>query len=533
MSELGDVLTAFHEAARCDASVWRREGTGPSSLRFIAGSAAVAATPPDDSLLRDDPATIEDVNADGRMVVVPVTGARQAWLVLGRCNIDPAEIDRYLGFLKPVVTQYLQSSLEVEHAATELAERYEEINLLYSISEILGRTVSLNEGADTILREVSETVGARRASILVHNPATLTLDVIARLGGADIPTSPIALDDECSVSAHVFRTLHSIIVDDGQMVCEAEQGFRRGAMLTVPILWTAREGTHPLGVVNLSDRRSGQAFTAGDQKLMTAIASQIGAAIQNARLVRQSLDQQRMQQEMQLAHDLQMKLLPDAAHVAPEASVAARVVPAEDVGGDFYNLYRLPGGRIGVMIGDVSGHGYQAALIMALTMSASAIHAQGTDDPAEMLRRLYESVKEELNTTEMFVSAMYAVVDRERGELRYGNMGHPHAFIVTRDGTVERLMAGGPPLGMADEAPASETRPWNSDGDVLLLFTDGIADARNDAGRRLDEEPVLECVLQHRDEPAAQIAARVFALLDAYTGDVPRRDDLTLVILKS
>jgi sigma-B regulation protein RsbU (phosphoserine phosphatase) len=157
----------------------------------------------------------------------------------------------------------------------------------------------------------------------------------------------------------------------------------------VPILWTTQDGSEPLGVVNLSDRRSGQAFTAGDQKLVTAIASQIGAAIQNARLVTQSLDQQRLQQEMTLAHDLQMKLLPDAAHVAPEANVAARVVPAEDVGGDFYNLYRLSGGRIGVMIGDVSGHGYQAALIMALTMSASAIHAQGTDDPAEMLRRLY------------------------------------------------------------------------------------------------------------------------------------------------
>jgi hypothetical protein len=245
------------------------------------------------------------------------------------------------------------------------------------------------------------------------------------------------------------------------MLCKAEEGFRKGAMLTVPILWTTQDGSEPLGVVNLSDRRSGQAFTAGDQKLVTAIASQIGAAIQNARLVRQSLDQQRLQQEMQLAHDLQMKLLPDAGHVAPEATVSARVVPAEDVGGDFYNLYRLVGGRIGVMIGDVSGHGYQAALIMALTMSASAIHAQGTDDPAEMLRRLYQSVKEELTTTEMFVSALYAVVDRELGVLRYGNTGHPHAFVVTRAGDVERLFAGGPPLGMSDEAPRSEARPWD------------------------------------------------------------------------
>ena len=146
--------------------------------------------------------------------------------------------------------------------------------------------MSLEEGAATILKEVSETVGAHRGSILVHDHATSSLQVIARIGGEGIPTAPIALDDQCAVSAHVFRTLHSVIVDDAEMLCDAEAGFRRGAMLTVPILWTAQDGSEPLGVVNLSDRRSGQAFTAGDQKLVTAIASQIGAAIQNARLVR-------------------------------------------------------------------------------------------------------------------------------------------------------------------------------------------------------------------------------------------------------
>jgi len=531
MSELGEVLAAFHEATGCDASVWRRDGGVKGPLRFIAGTRR--ADPPPPELLPPLGVVRDEATERGRLVVVPIAGPRPAWLVLGPCPIERREIDSYLKFLRPVVAQYLQNTLEVEHAANELAERYEEINLLYSISEILGRTVSLAEGAETILREVSETVGARRASILVHDPDTHTLNVVARLGGEKEPTRPIAVEDECSVSAHVFRTLHSIIAEDGEMLCEAERGFRKGAMLTVPILWTTQDGGEPLGVVNLSDRRSGQAFTAGDQKLVTAIASQIGAAIQNARLVRQSLDQERLQQEMQLAHDLQMKLLPSAEHVAPEASVSARVVPAEDVGGDFYNLYRLSNGRIGVMIGDVSGHGYQAALIMALTMSASAIHAQGTDDPAEMLRRLHQSVREELTTTEMFVSALYAVVDRNLGVLRYGNTGHPHAFVVTRAGDVERLGAGGPPLGMSDEAPSSETRPWDVGGDLLVLFTDGITDARNREGIRLGEEPVLDCVLQYRDEPPDQIASRVFALLDNYTGDTPRRDDLTLVILKS
>ncbi|CAN5344164.1 hypothetical protein BH09GEM1_BH09GEM1_03990 [soil metagenome] len=530
MSELGDVLSAFHEATACNVAVWSRDRAA-APLRFVAGTARVGA-PREEWLPTGDAARTEET-ADGRVLLMAVRAPRPAWIVLGPCNVDMTALEGYVQFLRRIVALFLQNSLEVEHAANELAERYEEINLLYSISEILGRTVSLEEGASTILREVSETVGAHRGSILVVDRTTNALHVIARIGGDGIPTAPIALDDTCSVSAHVFRTLHSVIVDASEMPCEAELGFRRGAMLTVPILWTAQDGSEPLGVVNLSDRRSGQAFTAGDQKLVTAIASQIGAAIQNARLVSRSLDQQRLQQEMQLAHNLQMKLLPDTAHAAPVATVAARVVPAEDVGGDFYNLYRLSNERLGIMIGDVSGHGYQAALIMALTMSASAIHAQGTDDPAEMLHRLYSSLKEELNTTEMFVSALYAVVDRTAGVLRYGNMGHPHAFVVSAHGSVERLMAGGPPLGMLDEAPISESRPWDVNGDVLLLFTDGIVDARNREGTRLDEKPVLDCVREYRAESPSVISEHVFRLLDEYTGDVPRLDDLTLVVLKS
>src|SRR5262249_48233796 len=155
-------------------------------------------------------------------------------------------------------------------------------------------------------------------------------------------------------------------------------------------------GAEQLGVVNLSDRRSGQPFTAGDQKLIAAIATQIGTAIQNTRLVRASVEQQRLAHEMQLAHDLQMKLLPGDAIVAPEGRVPARVAPAESVGGDFYNLFRIKNGKTGVMIGDVSGHGYQAALIMALAMSAAAIHSQATEDPGQVLHALMSTLREEL-----------------------------------------------------------------------------------------------------------------------------------------
>jgi sigma-B regulation protein RsbU (phosphoserine phosphatase) len=526
------VLAAFYDATRCPAAVWVQKDAGQPLALLGAAPIEPAPPPPDAGSLPLGPEAAMVAGPAGRQMIGRVPPAKRAWLAIGPEQPDGLPMANLFRFLAPVISQMLQNALEVEHAATELAERYEEINLLYTISEILGRTVRLEEAAATILREISETVGARKASILVHDRVTDTLQVVAALGIRPDDAPPIALDDACSVSAKVFRTRRATIVDHHEMECAAEALYRQGAMLSVPIMWTSPDGGEPLGVVNLSDRRSGQPFSAGDQKLVAAIATQIGTAIQNTRLVRASLAQQRLVQEMQLAHDLQMKLLPTGARVAPDADVSARVIPADSVGGDFYNLFRLSPGATGVMIGDVSSHGYQAALIMALAMSASAIHAQSTMDPAETLAALQASLRDELATTEMFISAFYGVVDRRNGELRYANTGHPHAFVIGADGAIQRLPALDPPLGMVTSAPHGSSRPWAAN-DLLLLFTDGVSDARNRAGTRLGEQAVLDTVTAHRAQPTTEIVERVFSMLSQHMGDVPPRDDLTLVVLRS
>jgi sigma-B regulation protein RsbU (phosphoserine phosphatase) len=529
MTDLSAVMSAFRAATQCEATVWTQ--AAPDGKIVVEASTLSSPSSVEFPTVADG---IRPVDSEaGRLLASAVPGPRRAWLALGPCSTSHGDLESYMRFMLPVVSQYLQSALEVEHAANELAERYEEINLLYTISEILGRTVSLEEAARTILTEISETVGARRASILVHDPSSDTLRVVAALRADVSLAESISVQDPCSVSARVFRTQHPMLVEGDQMLCEAEAPYRRGSMLSVPIMWTTPRGGEPLGVVNLSDRRSAQPFTAGDQKLIAAIATQIGTAIQNARLVRASLTQERLLYEMELAHDLQMKLLPATTIVAPDALVAARVIPAESVGGDFYNLFPLGDRRVGAMIGDVSGHGYQAALIMALTMSASAIHAQTTADPGETLHALFTSVRDELATTEMFISAFYGVVDRKRGELLYANTGHPHAFIVNASGTCDRLAATDPPLGMADEHPATLRRRWDAEHDLLVLFTDGFSDARSPDGLRLGEEPLLETIRRHRDEPPATILARVIAVVDEHSGDTPRRDDQTMVLLRS
>jgi sigma-B regulation protein RsbU (phosphoserine phosphatase) len=528
MTDLASILIAFKEATGYDASVWAmgKDGT-------LAWEAATNRPPPPERLPSTADGSQRLETPDGPALIAAVPGPRRAWLILGPHKSPDGDLTPQFHFLLPVVTQFLQSALEVEHAANELAERYEEINLLYTISEILGRTVSLEDATGRILKEISETVGARKAAVLVHDAAKQTLTAVAALGVPAETVPAISVADEHSISAKVFRTCHPVVLDPDELTWDGESSFRKGALLSVPIMWTSpRGGSEPLGVVNLSDRRSGQPFTAGDQKLISAIATQIGTAIQNARLVRESLSQQRLQQEMELAHDLQMRLLPNVDSVAPNARVAARVVPAESVGGDLYNLFRLGPGKTGAMIGDVSGHGYQAALIMALAMSASAIHAQTTSDPGETLGALLTTMRDELATTEMYVSMFYGIVDRNAGRLRYANAGHPHAFVIPKSGKVERLPALDPPLGMGTSSPSGTSRPWTT-GDMLLLFTDGVSDARDPDGNRLGEDKVVEIARRHREEEPAKVLERIFGLLDQHTGDTPRRDDLTIVALRS
>lgn len=538
MNELAPLFAKFREATGCHAVVWS-QADARAPVTVLCGSTTVEP-PAVLALIGVDGGPAQIDTTDGPVYVTAVPGPRRVWTAVGPCAVPDSNTRGYVLFLAALVAHFINTELEVEHAAHELAERYEEINLLYSTSEILGRTVTLEEAANQILLEISETVGARRAAILTHDRVTDTLQVVTSIGFDPQRAVPIAVEDAHCVSARVFRDQRGMIVEAGEFECEAEF-YRKGAMLSVPIQYTyPGQRSIPLGVVNLSERRTGESFTGGDEKLVSAIASQIGTAIQNARLVRASLNQQRLQHEMHLAQDLQMKLLPNPALVAPEARVAARVVPAESVGGDFYHLFRLGEGRTGLMIGDVSSHGYRAALIMAQLMSAASIHAQTTADPVEMVLALLASLADELTATDMHVSVFYAVIDPVRGRLRFANAGHPHAFVVGDGGSLDRLSAHVPPLGLGETSvdvlhrswKASE-RPWAAGRDLLLLFTDGVSDARNRLDQRLGERRLVDLVKQSRHLPPSDVLDRVFAMLAAHTGDAPRRDDLTLVVARS
>jgi phosphoserine phosphatase RsbU/P len=470
----------------------------------------------------------------------PVTGAAGVWLEIGAMRTAPQgeeELRRAAPRILSVVSALLESERQRAYVAEELAGRYEEIELLYAISEILGRTVRLEEAAQIIVREVSAVVGARRASIMVFDEASGTLRTVAARGFAPDGLVPVRVEDDCSIAARVFRERRTVTFDPADpdslpSECGGERGYRGHSFLSVPITYAA-PGTEVrcVGVMNLTDRIGGDRFTLDDRKLVSAVANQIGAAVENARLVERDSQQQRLQRELELAHDLQLKLLPSPAVLQGDAEVAARCLPADSVGGDFYTFSRLGRGRVGVMLGDVASHGFSAALVMALVMAAAGIHAAASATPDETLRALLESLSSELARTEMHFSVFYGVLDPSNRRLEYASAGHHHAFQVRRDGAPERLEATAPPLGLA--TPGSIHRrqvPWSVGDDLLVLWTDGLVDARNEAGEAFGEQRLLDEIVIHRKEAPEAIVRRVLEKTDEF-GARPT-DDRTLLVLR-
>jgi sigma-B regulation protein RsbU (phosphoserine phosphatase) len=168
---------------------------------------------------------------------------------------------------------------------------------------------------------------------------------------------------------------------------------------------------------------------------------------------------------------------------------------------------------------------------MALAMSAASIYAAETCSPAEVLRRLDDALKEELETTEMYLSLFYGILDPEAGTLVYSNAGHPHAFVVRPEGQTERLKATDPPVGFAgpDAYGESETS-WDPDQDRLFLFTDGLSDTLTTEDRRDGEALVLETLVEHRTRPPAEVVDLLFSMARAAEPAVPS-DDRTAVLV--
>jgi len=302
-----------------------------------------------------------------------------------------------------------------------------------------------------------------------------------------------------------------------------------GVALVVPLVSQGEL----IGTLNLGPRLSEQDYSTDDRRLLTTLAAQAAPAIRVAQLVREqaheAAERERMEQEMRVATLIQQQFLPRHLPNLPQWQIAAYYGPARAVGGDFYDFIEMPGGRIGIAVGDVTDKGVPAALVMARTHSILRAEASRSDSPGAILARANELLVPEM-PARMFVTCLFAILDPESGRIVLANAGHNLPYIRTDDGVIE-LRATGMPLGLMADIKYDETEGRIGPGDNVLLYSDGLVEA-HDPAQRMFGFPRLRQAMTI-DDAGSDLLDRLLDDLHAFTGpDWEQEDDITLVTLR-
>jgi serine phosphatase RsbU (regulator of sigma subunit)/HAMP domain-containing protein len=302
------------------------------------------------------------------------------------------------------------------------------------------------------------------------------------------------------------------------------------AVVVAPILDV--ETKEPIGGIELSfpgDRDMSESVLPATQSL----AAQIASALHGARVHAQELAHESVNREMALAGEIQANFLPDSLPDVPGWQLSAMLEPARTTSGDFYDVFWLPGGRLGILIADVVGKGMGAALFMALSRTLIRTFAvEQRAEPAEVLAAANRRILADTHAG-LFVTVFFGVLDPGSGDLAYGNAGHnpPYLLDAHAGDTIDELGRTGVPLGILEGATWQQQTAHLAPGAVLMLYTDGITEAQ-DANEGFFEEERLREVL--RDSPgrsAAEVQEAVIARVGAFVGAAPRSDDMALVVV--
>ncbi len=321
--------------------------------------------------------------------------------------------------------------------------------------------------------------------------------------------------------------------DDADRALLATEVAAVGAELAVPLRALSRDGATSdlVGVLLLGRKVTETRITFEESALVQLIARQVGISLLNGALHEEQMATRLFEEEVATARRIQQQLLPERPPALPGWQVCASNTPSRQVGGDYHDFLPLGADHVGFAIGDVSGKGVPAALLMSNLQAALRIRTLG----GHPLDRVVEDVNRQIcrNTNhESFISFFLGELEPREGTLSFVNAGHNAPILVRKDGRVECLETGGLLLGVFPEATYESGSVRMEPGDLLALYTDGVTEAWNGEGDMFSEERLLETLVRHRDRGVTELHDRILEEVRLFQqGRVPD-DDLTLVLLK-
>lgn len=448
----------------------------------------------------------------------------------------------------------MRSSGGDRQASGRLAEAApsDQSDLLALISKVgvtLLASATLDETLQQIAALVFEAVPAERCLIMLHEenspPAGLSLtgslqrpEQSSNGDGLKVRVARARKGDvgEVRISRKVIEEVigqgRSVLTSDAQhdpryaSSTIALQGIR--SVLAVPL----GVGEKIFGMIYADSPVVETHFTGDHLKVLTTLGSVAAIRVENARLVEQQFERDRMERELQLAREIQQRFQPTAAPKVEGYELQGISFPCYEIGGDYYDFIKRPDGRIVITLGDVSGKGTAAALLMSSLHAAIHAQCEAHEEISKTLCAVNDYLAE--NTPpNRFVTLFYAELNPSNGELQFINAGHnPPLIARAASGAIEQLGSGGLPLGILPNASYQEGHTALEHGDLLVIYSDGVTETQNPEGEEFGVQRLSDVMARNITASAAGVRDRIEAALTKFAAGTSSVDDITMVIVK-
>jgi len=426
-------------------------------------------------------------------------------------------------------------------------ENYNAENVLTELSEQVRSIVEPRSLLETVAGRISETLHVPQVAVLLGGGGFYVPSFATGYGG--LPNVAFPSKTGTAMVLKNQKEPARVFLNDRDSWVYREEGIgdderSKLATLQSELLLPLAVRDKLLGFISLGPKRSEEAYTGSDLRLLKSVAAQTGLALENANLMRTIADEvahrERLNREVEIAREVQERLFPQKLPVVAGLDYAGHCRPALGVGGDYYDFLALPEGRLGVAIGDVSGKGIAAALMMA-SLQAS-LRGEATRAPenlaaavANVNRLVYEA-----SSSNRYATFFYGQYDPTQGRFDYVNAGHnPPMLFRQANGHSEviRLQPGGTVVGLLEDARYEQGSVQINPGDILVFFTDGISEAMNPADEEWGEDSLMDSVRASicgtSVSSAKELMECTFAAATQFADTAPQHDDMTLVVLRT
>jgi sigma-B regulation protein RsbU (phosphoserine phosphatase) len=404
---------------------------------------------------------------------------------------------------------------EMKRLNVDLQRRVHELRTLLDVGRGFTSTVEPEQVASLLALTLAGQWALRRHAVMAWKEGQPPL---ARIRGLTLPST----DGVRAALENVSSPILTAALEDTALRDDLEA---QQVAVIIPI----RSGDELVGAALAGKRPGGLTYAETDMEFAAGLAAQAAVAFDNAWHFQSTLEKEKIEKELQLAADIQRRLLPAAMPLLERLDVVARTRPARQVGGDYYDVIPFGGEQL-FCVADVSGKGIAASLLMSnFQATLRALASSGRPLP-EIVARMNELIYAS-TASNKYVTSIFVAIDPATGQGHYVNGGHNEGIILRADGTDERLKASGMSVGLMPGRPYTERPITLGAGDVVILYSDGVTEANDVDENEFEIERLIACVRDRQPEPADAIVSAIFESVDRFAGAAPQYDDITAMII--